>query len=119
MSYSIAGQRCDQRVGSPLATLNTLPAACGVTADHAVLLRAAGIVPVNVNAQADHPQGQGSGEVAPRAPWCTVVDSQAAGQSPLSEGLAHRFANLTRGDLRPGSEGGKPWCGAPRRCTHQ
>lgn len=86
--------------------------------DDAVALRRARGIPDHVDAQADEPQPQVRGQVAPRTPGSAVVDTQALGQSPAAKkatnGLLHRPAF----DLSPTAEGGKPPSSGQRHCTH-
>ena len=87
--------------------------------DHPVLLGTPRIVPVHLDTQPEHPERQVGGEVARRSPGGAIIDPQAVGQAPTRERSAEFLADRTGSDLRPGPEGGKPWCGAPRHCTRQ
>src|SRR5437773_9649895 len=87
--------------------------------DDPVLLRSPRVVPVHPGAQADQPERQLGGEVAPGPPGPAVVDAEATGQPPADEGQSELLADGLGGDSAPGPEGGRPRSRGPRRCIRR
>jgi hypothetical protein len=74
---------------------------------------------VHRDTQADQPQGQLGREVAQRTPGPTVVDSEAAGQPPATEGQSELLLHGLSRDPGPSSQGGKPRSTGPLRCIRR